>query len=500
MAFGGLGAPGAIEASIGLAGLAEFVLGRSKKFGPECSRVRGRIQKALFANYRDFIQAEGNDWALNAELNAANDALEESLKACVIDRKRLVAVAVTPAGFSGGAVALIMGDLGQRRPDLFASDKSGTIAYRFAHDVVRAGIEAAVEDLNYYRQIEPLLMLEMASTLGIIHAAIDAVRGDIRNLPSSIDALVQQGEKRAREFGIKEGLLIALARNYAEGSPADFDAALNGLQRALEVAHAEESRDRLPSNVDSALDAVLKRIDRLNGEGQIAAAQDALEGELAAMDEEDARRRAARSRLCEKGLAQAILLRSVANAVRFICESAKLDGKDPADVLAIQAAAQTEWYERGRDKGLNFDLEVAIDLARSMLEERTRERVPLDWAMTQNNLGNALRALGARESGTARLEEAVAAYRLGLEERARQRIPLDWAATQNNLGNALASLGERENGTGRLEEAVVAYRLALEERARERVPLDWAMTQSNLGAALQALGERESGVTSVNVV
>jgi hypothetical protein len=45
--------------------------------------------------------------------------------------------------------------------------------------------------------------------------------------------------------------------------------------------------------------------------------------------------------------------------------------------------------------------------------------VPLDWAMTQNNLGNALRTLGERESGTARLQEAVAAYRAALEERTR---------------------------------------------------------------------------------
>jgi hypothetical protein len=34
--------------------------------------------------------------------------------------------------------------------------------------------------------------------------------------------------------------------------------------------------------------------------------------------------------------------------------------------------------------------------------------VPLDWAVTQNNLGNALRRLGEREGGAARLEEAVA--------------------------------------------------------------------------------------------
>ena len=63
--------------------------------------------------------------------------------------------------------------------------------------------------------------------------------------------------------------------------------------------------------------------------------------------------------------------------------------------------------------------------------------MPLDWATTQNNLGNALFRLGERESGTARLEEAVAAYREALKEYARERVPLDWATTQNNLGNAL---------------------------------------------------------------
>ena len=67
----------------------------------------------------------------------------------------------------------------------------------------------------------------------------------------------------------------------------------------------------------------------------------------------------------------------------------------------------------------------------------TRERVPLDWARTQINLGIALGRLGERESGTARLEEAVAAYRAALEEKTRERVPLDWATTQNNLGLAL---------------------------------------------------------------
>jgi tetratricopeptide (TPR) repeat protein len=138
-------------------------------------------------------------------------------------------------------------------------------------------------------------------------------------------------------------------------------------------------------------------------------------------------------------------------------------------------------------------LKEAVQAFREALQEYTRERVPLAWAMTQNNLGTALSTLGERESGTERLEEAVQAHRAALQERTRERVPLDWAMTQNNLGNTLSRLGERESGTERLKEAVKAFREALQEYTCERVPLAWAMTQNNLGTALSRLGERESG-------
>ena len=59
----------------------------------------------------------------------------------------------------------------------------------------------------------------------------------------------------------------------------------------------------------------------------------------------------------------------------------------------------------------------------------------------------ALSTLGKREKGTEHLEEAVAAYRLALQVRTRERVPLQWAQTQVNLGVTLATLGERETGT-----------------------------------------------------
>ena len=82
----------------------------------------------------------------------------------------------------------------------------------------------------------------------------------------------------------------------------------------------------------------------------------------------------------------------------------------------------------------------------------------------------------------------MAAFRAALEETTRDRVPRDWAMAQVNLGSALATLGARESGTARLEELVAAYRVALEETTREQAPRDWAMTQMNLGAALATLG------------
>ena len=104
------------------------------------------------------------------------------------------------------------------------------------------------------------------------------------------------------------------------------------------------------------------------------------------------------------------------------------------------------------------------------------------------------RAWIARRAGErhGRLEEAVAAYRAALPEWTRDKVPLRWATTQNNLGTALLRLGERESGTAQLEEAVVAYSAALLEWTREQVPLQWATTQNNLGNALAMLGEREA--------
>jgi tetratricopeptide (TPR) repeat protein len=164
----------------------------------------------------------------------------------------------------------------------------------------------------------------------------------------------------------------------------------------------------------------------------------------------------------------------------------------PLDWAATQNDLGMVLYRLGELEAGTTRLEEAVAAYQEALKERTRERVPLDWAQTQNDLGMALDRLGEREAGTARLEEAVAAYQEALKERTRERVPLDWATTQNDLGNTLWSLSLREAGTTKLEAALAAYQEALKERTRQRVPLDWAKTQNNLGNALQDLGQREA--------
>jgi nucleoid-associated protein YgaU len=65
----------------------------------------------------------------------------------------------------------------------------------------------------------------------------------------------------------------------------------------------------------------------------------------------------------------------------------------------------------GEEFGDNSALADAIDLYRAIQRERMRERVPLEWAATQNDLGIALRTLGVRTGRKDQLEASLAAVR-----------------------------------------------------------------------------------------
>jgi hypothetical protein len=70
------------------------------------------------------------------------------------------------------------------------------------------------------------------------------------------------------------------------------------------------------------------------------------------------------------------------------------------------------------------------------------------------------RGVRERESGTAKLEEAVAAYREALKERTRERAPLDWAISTGDLGVTSMQLAQRKRDAAMAQTAVTQIKAA----------------------------------------
>ena len=174
------GAPtGAIETTAAAAGLIGFVLGRQKKFGPECKRVRRRIQTETLAAFKKLASGSDGTTYSQADLDAADAALSKALETSFLDRQKLAESAVTGKGFPDKAVEIIMTGLGIAHPEIFSQKQRETLPYRYAVNVVTLGIKAAVDNPDYYRQLEPTLSFEMAKALG-------QVRGGIKRIESGV--------------------------------------------------------------------------------------------------------------------------------------------------------------------------------------------------------------------------------------------------------------------------------------------------------------------------
>jgi tetratricopeptide (TPR) repeat protein len=300
--------------------------------------------------------------------------------------------------------------------------------------------------------------------------------------------------QRAAEEGISANAVRVIVERLG-GEGVSRDDLLPWVDNWIETARFQLDRY---SNEGEPFEAARREAERRFKAGYLREASAAFMDEFAREERLEAERQNERKhhrlRLLEEAIQFDELALNAPAVIPKLFMIADIEGVQCATARGVWLSGKaTEFYERGRDQGINVASAIAIEVYRAVLRELPRELVPLQWAKTQSDLGTALAVLGQRENGTTRLEEGVTSLRAALEERTRERVPFDWAKTQNSLGIALGMLGARETGTARLEEAAIAFRAALAENTRERVPLDWARNQNNLGLALWSHGERESG-------
>ena len=143
-------------------------------------------------------------------------------------------------------------------------------------------------------------------------------------------------------------------------------------------------------------------------------------------------------------------------------------------------------------------MRIAIKAYEESLKVYTPERFPMQYAMTQNNLGNAYSKLAEVKDKAENCKRAIEAYEEALKVRTLECFSIDYAMTQNNLGSVFRTLAEVEDNAGNCKRAIIAFEEALKVRTLERFPMQYATTQNNLGNAYSTLAEAEDKAENCN--
>jgi len=277
-----------------------------------------------------------------------------------------------------------------------------------------------------------------------------------------VDALASRGVLQSAETaGLQRRTVVLLAQRLKPNERLDFEQALTELERAVEIALDVLARGGRSASDDALVNAVLARVAEKIRRDDLDGGASAINTALADLD---AGYRRSRITLLEEGV-KVDTLRGDAVAVAQRIEMI-VSVDQPTDRPAWSAGFRARYdqaYDDGDAKGINFSLSVAIELARRMVAtgRKGNER---GGALIL--FGNALEALGERESGTARLEGAVIAFRAALEEITRERAPFLWAQTTENVALVEAALGEKTGDRGRFRAALAACEAALAEYRR----------------------------------
>jgi hypothetical protein len=297
----------------------------------------------------------------------------------------------------------------------------------------------------------------------------------------------------AREKGVEIAPLRAILLKLGEAGVRDDDIAKRLDEKADELIKLREETAKLrqgPPELASFAQQAQTLIDKgeFDGARAVLAA-----GRAAARNVREQSSRYEAKFLAQEAKVDHLQLAYRSAATKYAEAARLVTGFDQPQVWEFLLAQAGELRSQGDEFGDNQALIESVSVYRSGVLLAPRSQQPLDWAMTQMNLGIALWTLGGRESGTARLEEAVAAYRAALEEMTRARVPLDWAVSTGNQGVALKVIAERRGDLAMAEQALAQITAAFETCRDAHHAPNAAYYEAQLPASRALVGRLRKG-------
>ncbi|MDZ7906600.1 MAG: tetratricopeptide repeat protein [Cypionkella sp.] len=339
-------------------------------------------------------------------------------------------------------------------------------ARQYFTDITQPLLKHWLADTNFCNTLRPAFEADLAQR-------VQSIKTMVSDLYSAILA-------DAAQYKVNEGMLRELALRHATGPVTDFQSAMDNIRNALNEFDETRRKNAQPHNTATQVDGILARVQAFNEVGKFDLARAELVLAQAAAHDRIAEEKSGRSRILHQMVGQAALQNAPADAVDALLEQLALDfPPNPFDALN---AVRREWYNRYLTKGVPFDGQVALGLARATL---ARAGDDTQRGGAQNNLGIILELIGQRAGDDALLGQARDAYTAALRVYSETATPQDWAMTQNNLGGVLQIMGQRAGDDALLGRARDAYTAALRVYSETDTPQDWAMTQNNLGVVLR---------------
>ena len=145
----------------------------------------------------------------------------------------------------------------------------------------------------------------------------------------------------------------------------------------------------------------------------------------------------------------------------------------------------SQHYE-GREERISSATE-SIQAYNESLRVYRLEKYPEEYAMVQNNLGNANHWLAEEIDEGHNYEKAIQAYNESLRVYRLEKYPEEYAMVQNNLGVSYYTLAKIEDHIKNHKESINAFDEALKVYTSEKFPREYDMTKANLKEAALAI-------------